>query len=64
MSIKPFAKTMHMKKRPKKGPAAPEKPRSFKTADAAKKWAEKLKLKKFKVDSIAGGKKFKVRVRF
>jgi hypothetical protein len=50
------------KKRPKKGVAAPEKPKSFKTAEAAKKWAEAQSMKGFSVVEYAPGK-FKIRRR-
>ena len=51
-------------KRPKQGPKAPEKPKSFKTEEAAHAWAKKNKVKKFQVVAIAEGSKFKIRTRF
>ncbi|MBN1544225.1 hypothetical protein JW898_02055 [Candidatus Woesearchaeota archaeon] len=51
-------------KRPKPGPKAPEKPRAFRSEASAQDWAKKHGLKKFRVDAIAGGRKFKIRTRF
>jgi|GEM_PF-5083884 len=62
MSSLYFSKRLQ-KKRPKKGPAAPVKPRSFKSEEGAKKWAAENKVKNFSVVAIADGSKFKIRVR-
>jgi hypothetical protein len=51
------------KKRPKRGPKL-QKPNAFKSEASANAWAKKQGLKKFKVEAIAGGKKFKIRTRF
>lgn len=51
------------KKRPKKGVPVPVKPNAFKTADAAKKWADKQGLKGYSVEQITPSK-FKIRKKF
>jgi hypothetical protein len=51
-------------KRPKPGAGAPPRPKAFKSEAAAHEWAKEYKVKKYIVDSIAGGTKFKVRTRF
>ena len=48
------------KKRPKKGPAAPDKPKAFKSEASAKKWAEEQGLTNFRVEAITETK-FKLR---
>jgi hypothetical protein len=58
-----FSKRL-VKKRPKPGAKAPEKPRAFKTEASAQDWAKKNKLKKYLVEAIAEGSKFKIRTRF
>ncbi|HII71962.1 TPA: hypothetical protein HA265_04375 [Candidatus Woesearchaeota archaeon] len=50
------------KKRPKKGPAAPVKPKAFKSEASAKKWADSHGMKGYKVEAIAD-KKFKLRAK-
>jgi hypothetical protein len=51
-------------KRPKPGPKAPPRPKAFKSEAAANEWAKKYRLKKFLVEPIADGRKFKIRTRF
>lgn len=52
------------KKRPKQGPNAPARPRAFRSEASAKEWAKKQGLEKFRIDSIADGRKFKIRTVF
>jgi hypothetical protein len=64
MSSRLYTKRLY-KKRPKQGPLAPARPKSFKSEASAQKWAKEQGLKKVKIEAIGKqGKKFKIRTRF
>ena len=63
MSSRYYTKRQY-KKRPKRGPKAPARPKAFRSEASAKAWAAKHGRKDAKIESIAGGRKFKIRSKF
>jgi hypothetical protein len=61
MSSTYFSKRL-VTKRPKPGPKKPARPKSFRTEESVHVWAKKNKVKDYKVEAIASGTKFKIRM--